>query len=48
MDRLQLAMMDFNFKIRYKKGSEMTANYLSRSFSEVSAISALDMNWAYK
>ncbi len=27
MNRLQLAMMDFDFKIRYKKGSEMPADF---------------------
>jgi hypothetical protein len=29
MSRLQLAMMDFDFEIRYKKGSEMPADFLS-------------------
>jgi hypothetical protein len=28
MNRLQLTMMDFDFEIRYKKGSEMPANFL--------------------
>jgi hypothetical protein len=41
MNRLQLAMMDFDLEIRYKRGSEMPADYLSRSYSEVSAISVL-------
>ncbi len=45
MNRLQLAMMDFDFKIRYKKGSEMPADFLSRSFTEINAISALDIDW---
>jgi hypothetical protein len=35
MNRLQLAMMDFDFEIRYKKGSEMPADFLSRSFSDI-------------
>jgi hypothetical protein len=46
MNRLQLAMMDF--KIRYKKGSEMPADFLSRSFAEISAISALDIGWVHE
>jgi hypothetical protein len=48
MSRLQLAMMDFDFEIRYKKGSEILADYLSRSFTKIGAISALDMNWAHE
>jgi hypothetical protein len=35
MNRLQLAMMDLDFEIRYKKGSEMPADLLSRSFTEI-------------
>jgi hypothetical protein len=45
MNRLQLAMIDFDFEIRYKRGSEMPADFLSRSFTEISAISALDIDW---
>jgi hypothetical protein len=48
MNRLQLAMMDFDFEIRYKKGSEMPADFLSRSFSEINAISALDIDWVHE
>jgi hypothetical protein len=48
MNRLQLAMMGFNFEIRYKKGSKMPADNLSGSFSEIEAILALYMNWAYE
>jgi hypothetical protein len=55
MNRLQLAMMDFDFEIRYKKGSEMPADFLSRSFSEnddskskISALLALDIDWAHE
>jgi hypothetical protein len=48
MNRLQLDMMDFDFEIRYKKGSEMPADFLSRSFTEISAISALDVDWVHE
>jgi hypothetical protein len=48
MNRLQLAMMDFDFEIRYKKGSEMPADFLSRSFTEINAISALDIDWVHE
>jgi hypothetical protein len=48
MNRLQLAMMDFDFEIRYKKGSEMPADFLSRGFTEMSAISALDIDWIHE
>jgi hypothetical protein len=48
MYRLHLAMMDFDFEIRYKKGSKMPADFLSRSFTEINAISALDIDWVYK
>ncbi len=41
-------MMDFDFEIRYKKGSKMPTDILSRSFIEVGAISALNINWANK
>jgi hypothetical protein len=44
MNRLQLAMMDFDFEIRYKKGSKMPADFLSQSFIEVGPISSLAMN----
>jgi hypothetical protein len=40
-------MMDFDFEIRNKRGSEMPADFLSRSLVEIGAISALDMNWAH-
>jgi hypothetical protein len=48
MNRLQLAMMNFDFEIRNKKGSEMPANFLSGSFTEISAISALDIDWVHE
>jgi hypothetical protein len=48
MNRLQFAMIDFDFEIRYKKGSETPADFLFRSFLEMGAISALDMIWAHK
>ncbi len=55
MNRLQLAMMDFDFEIRYKKGSEMPADFLSRSYNEsndisatVNALSALDVDWVHE
>ena len=32
LNRLTLAMLDIDFEIRYKKGSEMPADFLSRSF----------------
>jgi hypothetical protein len=41
-------MMDFDFELRYKKGSEMPTDFLSRSFVEISVASALNMNWAHK
>jgi hypothetical protein len=48
MNRLQFAMMDFDFAIRYKKGSEMPADFLSRSFTEINPISALDIDWVHE
>jgi hypothetical protein len=44
LNRLLLAMMDFDFKIRYKKGSMMPGDFLLRSFIEIGAISVLDVN----
>jgi hypothetical protein len=41
-------MMYVDFEIRYKKGSEMPADYLSRSFTQMSAISVFDMNWTHE
>jgi hypothetical protein len=41
-------MMDFDFEVRYKKGSKMLANFLSQSYVEMGAKSALDMNWAHE
>jgi hypothetical protein len=41
-------MIDFDFEIRCKKGSEMPADFLSRSFVEIGAISALNMNWPHE
>jgi hypothetical protein len=41
MNRLQLAMTDFDFKIWYKKGSKMPADFLSKSVMD---ISAMDLN----
>ena len=34
LNRLTLAMLDFDFEIRYKKGSEMPADFLSRSYRD--------------
>jgi hypothetical protein len=48
MNRLQLAMLDFDFEIRCKKGSEIPADYLSWSFSKITAILAMDLNWAHE
>jgi hypothetical protein len=48
MNRLQLAVMDFNLEIRLKKVSEMPADLLSRSFKEISAISAIDIDWVHE
>jgi hypothetical protein len=45
MNRLQLAMMIFDFEIRYKKGSEMPADFVLRSYTEINAISALNIDW---
>ena len=45
LNRLTLAMLDFDFEIRYKKGSEMPADFLSRSFNQTCAISILDKDW---
>jgi hypothetical protein len=47
VNQLQPAAMDFDFDIRYKKGSEMPADFLSRSINEIWAISALDIYWAH-
>ncbi len=48
-------MMDFDFEIRYKTGSEMPADFLSWSFTEIDnietkidALSALDIDWAHE
>ena len=41
LNRLQLAMMDFDFEIQYKKGIEMPADYLSRT--PVEALSAINV-----
>jgi hypothetical protein len=41
LNQLQLAMFHFDFKIVYKKGSEMPADYLSRN--HVDAISLDDL-----
>ena len=41
-NRLILAMLDFDFEIQYKKGSEMPADFLSRSYQETCAVSILD------
>ena len=40
-----LAMLGFDFKIRYKKASEMPADFLSRSFQQTCAISILGKDW---
>ena len=45
MNRLALALMDFDFEIRYCKGEEMPADFLSRSSNEQMAISMVDLNW---
>jgi hypothetical protein len=41
-------MMGFDFEIHCKTGSEMPGDVLSRSFIEIRAVSALDINWAPK
>ena len=46
MNRLQLAMIDFDFKIGYRK-DQRCKDFLSRSFIEIGAISALDVNWVH-
>ncbi len=39
LNRLQTAMMDFDFEIQYKKGIEMPADFLSRAtVDEINAI----------
>ena len=38
LNRLTLAVLDFDFEIRYKKGTEMPADFLSRSFQQNCAI----------
>jgi hypothetical protein len=48
MNRLQLAMMDFDFEIRYKNGSERPVDFLSRSFTEINAITVLDIDWVHE
>jgi hypothetical protein len=48
MNSLKLYMMNFDFAIWYKQGSKMRAAVLSRSFLEITAISARDMNWVHK
>ena len=40
-------MMEFDFKIRDKKGSKMPADFLLRIFIKNGSISALDVNWAH-
>ena len=35
LHRIQEAMMDFDFEIHYKKGTEMPADYLSRNISSI-------------
>ena len=45
LNRLTLGMLDFDFEIRYKKGSEMPADFLSRSLEQICAISILDKDW---
>ena len=45
LKRLTLAMLDVDFEIRYKKGTEMPADFLSRSFQQTCAISILDKDW---
>ena len=37
--RLKLALLDFDFEIGYKKGSEMLADLISRSFQGICAVS---------
>jgi hypothetical protein len=46
-NRLQLATMDFDFENRYKKGSKMPVDFLSRGFIKVGDISVLDVNWTH-
>ena len=45
LNRLTLAMLDFDFEIRYKKGTAMPADFLSRSFQQTCAIAILDKEW---
>ena len=35
LNRLTLAMLDLDFEVRYKKGSEMLADFLSRSSNKL-------------
>lgn len=34
LNRLQMAKLEYNFQIQYKKGINMPANFLSKSFAE--------------
>ena len=38
-------MLEFDFEIRYNKGSEMPAEFLTTSFQDTCAISILDKDW---
>jgi hypothetical protein len=40
---LHLAILDFDFEIRYKKGSKKPADFLSRNFIKIRGISAQDV-----
>jgi hypothetical protein len=41
-------MMNFDFEIRHTNGSEIPADFLSRSYVEIGAATAMDMNWAHE
>ena len=45
LNRLTLAMLDFDFEIRYKNASKMPVNFQSRSFQQTCAIEILDKDW---
>ena len=43
MNRLTEAFLRYNFDIKYKKGSEMPADFLSRN--AIDAVGSFDQNW---
>jgi hypothetical protein len=36
LNRLQMAMLEYDFEIQYKKGINMPADFLSRAFADTS------------